>query len=108
MNKLETQRDLTHVINRAIRWRTGLQEKYPNDPRLAIAVELLQKLAVESEAFTDAQFKRVEPYASWTDQHWRDSIQTVARRVGYQPYLTTFERYIDVLSSLLSRPKVAA
>ena len=108
MNKNETQRDIVHVINRAIRWRTGLQSKFPEDPRNMRAVELLRQLSLDSEGMTEAQFERVKPYASWFDAHWREAVEATARKVGYWPYLSSFPRFIDVLASQLKRQKAAA
>jgi hypothetical protein len=110
MSKLECGKSIKYAANRAVPWRTGLQQKFPEDPRNAAAVVLLKQLAVDVDNITDEQFSKLAPHWSWVDELWHETLLVVIRRVGYQRTIKTFDDFVNTLVSYLQRAqaKVAA
>ncbi|WP_439404743.1 hypothetical protein ACNJX9_25330 [Bradyrhizobium sp. DASA03076] len=108
MREIELKKSVKYALNHAIPWRASLQSKFSEDPRNALAVELLKRFSVEAESMTDYQLGLLDPHFSWADEYWHATLRTVVRRVGYQRTIKTFDDFVNTLVSYLQHAKAAA
>ncbi|SFI32683.1 hypothetical protein [Bradyrhizobium sp. Gha] len=105
---LELKKSVNYALNHAIPWRASLQSKFPEDPRNALAVELLTRFSADADCMTEEQVAKLLPHFSWADEYWHTTLRTVVRRVGYQRTIRTFDDFVNTLVSYLQHVKAAA
>lgn len=99
---------LVFGLNHTGGWRKKLAIKFPSDPRNARSGECLTKFAIDAAELSDADWLRLQPYAGWASESWRESISIAARQVGFTKKIKDFPSIVDHLLDVLSEQSVAA
>lgn len=88
-------------------WRQTVVDKYPNDTRNCIAIELLQSLAKSpSVSVEPAVIARLEQYRGW---EFCQSVFEACREVGFRCMPLTLQDFVQhVISKLADAPTTLA
>jgi hypothetical protein len=108
IEKVDCIDSLIFGLNHTGGWRKKLAIKFPSDPRNSRASDCLKTLAVDAPQLTDADWRRLQPYAGWASESWRESISVAARQVGFTRKIKDFSSFVDHLLEVLAQSSAAA
>lgn len=106
MTLLNTKNDCIDSIRNIARstsaWRKSLTVRWPDDPRNAQAVTLLDQLAANAVNLTDEQWAALQPHFNWASESWRDGLNQTGRQVGFHNRNGELDYFIRALVQNLS------
>lgn len=101
MTKLNCTGAISRSIDRTSDWRSGLANRYPNDPRNHQAATSLKRMARPGSEITDRQWDRLRPFYDPLRQRWLDALTRTSREVGFRTHPLSFHEYVEGLIGVL-------
>jgi hypothetical protein len=78
--------------------------RHPSDPRNARGQECLAALATDAAELSDSDWLRLQPFAGWASESFREAISLAARQVGFTKKIKDFPSFVEHLLDVLSQP----
>lgn len=98
---MEMEAALYASLTKNARFRESVAQRFPSDPRNAMAAFLLRRMAQEV-CLSDEQCAAIAPHFDYSER-WSRLLSEAGRIVGFRPGLNDFQSYASHLIGALTQ-----
>jgi hypothetical protein len=87
----------SYTLSKASNWRRLQAIRYPDDPRNAVAANLLFDLTSQADEISDSIWTRLSPFFNPKDSHYNEAVSRSCRDVGFRTWPRDFEDFAQII-----------